>query len=87
MPPGQASPAAAGKVVFTSYCQGCHGVKGEGKVPGTPVFSAAWQKKEASDAPLLAAITNGKGRMPAYKTRLSEQQVKDVLAYVRTLGK
>jgi cytochrome c6 len=40
-----------------------------------------------SDTDLVAATTDGKGKMPAYKGKLSEAQIKDVIAYIRTLQK
>jgi mono/diheme cytochrome c family protein len=39
-----------------------------------------------SDADLAAIITNGKSPMPAYKT-MTADQVKDMVAYVRTFKK
>ena len=33
-----------------------------------------------SDADLTAAITNGKGKMPAYKGKLTDAQIKDLVA-------
>jgi mono/diheme cytochrome c family protein len=41
----------------------------------------------ASDARLIASTANGKGKMPAYKGKLTDAQIKDVIAYMRTLGK
>ena len=40
-----------------------------------------------SDADMTALITDGKGKMPAYKGKLSDAQIKDVVAYIRTLKK
>jgi mono/diheme cytochrome c family protein len=50
-----------------------------------PFKSAALIK--ASDADLIASTTNGKGKMPAYKSQLTAPQIADVIAYVRTLQK
>jgi mono/diheme cytochrome c family protein len=90
-PPGPAAAAvtdpAAGKIVFTANCQGCHGANGQGVGKGKPDFTnAAWQAKE-SDEELLNSIANGHHKMPAFKTKLSEQQRKNALAYVRTFAK
>jgi mono/diheme cytochrome c family protein len=45
--------------------------------------------QKMSDADLTAAITNGKTgtTMPAYKGKLTDAQIKDMVAYVRTLKK
>jgi cytochrome c6 len=40
-----------------------------------------------SDADLVSATKNGKGKMPAYTGKLTDAQIKDVVAYVRTLQK
>ena len=42
---------------------------------------------KASNATLIASIMNGKGRMPAYAGKLTDSQIKDVVAYIRTLQK
>ena len=42
--------------------------------------------QKMSDADLAAIITNGKSPMPAYKT-MTADQVKDMVAYVRTFKK
>jgi mono/diheme cytochrome c family protein len=41
----------------------------------------------ASDADLIADTKNGKGKMPAYASKLTDDQIKDVVAYIRTLQK
>ncbi len=38
-----------------------------------------------SDADLAAAITNGKGKMPAYKGKLTDAQISGLAAYIKTL--
>ena len=43
--------------------------------------------QKMSDADLTAAITNGKGKMPAYKGKLTDAQIKDLVSYIRTLKK
>ena len=40
-----------------------------------------------SDAALLGIIKDGSGKMPAYKDKLSDRQIKDVVAYIRILQK
>jgi mono/diheme cytochrome c family protein len=42
---------------------------------------------KASDADLIAAVTNGKGKMPANKGKLTDAQIKAAIAYIRTLQK
>jgi mono/diheme cytochrome c family protein len=40
-----------------------------------------------TDAQLLAVIHTGKGSMPAWGTRLTEEQITAVLAHIRALGR
>lgn len=91
-PPGGAPAAAAapnavaGKAIFQAKCIACHGANGKGIGAGKPDFTdAAWQAKE-SDEELLHVIANGHKMMPPFKDKLTEQERKDVLAYVRTFA-
>ena len=82
--------APEGEAVFTAKCQPCHGQKGEGKpaiakmykVEMHPLGSKEIQSK--SDAEIKQTITAGKGKMKPV-TGLTEKQIDDVIAYVRTL--
>lgn len=82
--------APEGKTVFDAKCQSCHGAKGEGKAAIAKMFKVempALSSKEVqskSDAQLKQIITEGKGKMKPI-TGLSEKQVDDVIAFVRTL--
>lgn len=82
-----------GKPIFEARCASCHGLQGRGDGPQAPflsprpasLVSAATSVK--SDTELLTVIANGKPRtaMPAWKAELSEEERRDVLAYIRTL--
>ncbi len=39
------------------------------------------------DARLLAVAKNGKGKMPAWHDKLSEDQLKDLIAFIHALQK
>jgi cytochrome c6 len=83
--------AQAGADTYKAKCQMCHAADGAGNTPagksmGAIPFSSAALIK-ASDADLIAATTNGKGKMPAYKSQLSAAQIAGVITYVRTLQK
>lgn len=83
--------AQAGADTFKAKCAMCHGADGMGNPPMVkamgvkPLNSPEYVK--ASDADLIAATTNGKGKMPAEKGKLTDAQIKDAVAYVRTLQK
>lgn len=88
---GIASAEGAGKNIFASKCSICHGPDGSGKTSMgkalniADLHSATVQKM--SDADLKNVITNGKNKMPAFKGKLTDAQMGDVLAYIRTLAK
>jgi cytochrome c6 len=81
----------AGADTYKAKCMMCHAADGQGGTPAgkamgaIPFSSPALIKK--SDADLIAATTNGKGKMPAYSGKLTTAQIKDVVAYIRTLQK
>jgi mono/diheme cytochrome c family protein len=68
-----------GAATYASKCQMCHGADGAGTTP-------AGIKKE-STADLIAVTKSGKGKMPAYAGKLTDAEIKDVIAHVRTLQK
>jgi len=45
-----------------------------------------WQNR-VSDERIFNAIMNGKGKMPAYSKKLSEQEIDSLVSYVRSLKK
>jgi hypothetical protein len=42
---------------------------------------------KASDSELIADVTRGKNKMPAYQAKLTAPEIKAAVAYVRTLQK
>lgn len=72
--------------VYKAKCAGCHGADGSKSMMGSKPLNGA-DVKAMSDADLNSAITNGKGKMPAYKDKLSGAQITDLVAYIRTLQK
>lgn len=70
-------------------CTGCHGADGKGNpnIKKAPNFTdSAWQKK-TTDAEMIEAIKNGDKPMPAYKDKLNEQEIRALVAYVRSFAK
>ena len=81
------NPAAS---LYKAKCAGCHGADGSGSVMGKKLGARDFHSAEVqkmSDDELTTAIAEGKGKMPGYKRSLSEQQIKDLVAYVRSLMK
>jgi mono/diheme cytochrome c family protein len=85
-----AAGAPEGKTVFAAKCQACHGPGGEGKASIAKMYNVemhALGSKEIqakSDAELKKTITTGQGKMKPV-AGLSDKQVEDVIAFVRTL--
>jgi cbb3-type cytochrome c oxidase subunit III len=69
-------------------CVNCHGEDGKGKRKGTPDFTnAQWQSKE-SDEELAEQIRKGDPpKMPPFESKLNEEQIKALVAYVRSFAK
>jgi mono/diheme cytochrome c family protein len=72
-------------------CTACHAADGSGNTPAgkslgaRDLRSAEVQKK--TDAELAAVISEGRGKMPSFKSSLSPEQIGQVVAYIRTLAK
>ena len=61
-------------------CTDCHGQNGEGDIG--PNFEQVFAQKTEWEA--LYTIINGRGAMPAWGEVLDDQQLADVMAYLRT---
>jgi len=75
---------ARGSVIYRHYCQGCHLGKGqgvEGLVGSALRGSGALDK---TDEALHRSIRQGLGTMPGFAGELSDKEIRDVLAYLRT---
>ena len=82
--------AERGRAVYEARCVRCHGADGAGRtrmaeiVEPPDLTDPAWQRKR-SNARMIASVTNGRGQMPAFKKRLTRQEIAAAVAYVRTL--
>ena len=83
-----------GEQVYQEYCQVCKGREGKGDGPvgmslkPPPANFANETGKSKPDSELLNTIRQGKGGtiMPGWENDLSEQQINDVIAHLRTLS-
>lgn len=71
--------------LYAVHCAACHGASGISVMPGTPSF-ARNEGLLQPDLTLLAAIKAGKNVMPAFQGVLSDRDILDVIAYLRTLN-
>ena len=78
---------APGAATYKAKCQMCHAADGSGnKAMKVNSFSGP-ETVSMSDADLIAIVQKGKGKMPAYSGKLTDPQITDVVAYIRTLQK
>jgi mono/diheme cytochrome c family protein len=87
-PPPPDGDAAAGKGIYDKYCASCHGRGGKG-IGTLPNLSDGRYMAGRTDVQLLDKIAKGGqgSGMPSWEKLLSDQQRRDVLAYIRTLAK
>lgn len=80
----QAADPGKGATLYGTHCAGCHGDRGEGVMPGVPDFSRG-EAMMQPDRVLADSIIQGKSVMPAFQGMLSDDEVLDVIAYIRTM--
>ncbi|HXW62443.1 MAG TPA: cytochrome c [Candidatus Acidoferrales bacterium] len=80
-----------GAATFKAQCAACHGADGSGKTAVgkslkiRDLSSADVQKQ--TDEQLTDIITNGKGAMPAFKDKITADQIKELVVFIRQLAK
>ena len=82
---------AQGADVYKAKCQSCHGATG---VPSAGMAKSMGMKpvtdpavKGMSEDKMIAITTNGEGKMPSFKGKLTDAQIKDAVAHYRSLAK
>jgi cytochrome c6 len=81
----QAADLIKGGELYATHCASCHGASGISIMPGAPNF-AREEGLMQPDPILQLSIRNGKNAMPAYQGILSDQDILDVIVYLRTLN-
>jgi mono/diheme cytochrome c family protein len=85
------SALADAEATYKAKCAGCHGADGSAntaasKTLGVRDFQSPEVQKE-TDAELAEIIAKGKNKMPKYADKLKDSEIKDVVGYMRSLGK
>jgi len=82
---------SSGETTYKAKCQSCHGAQG---VPNPGIAKAMGVKpasdpavKSLSEAQMITDTANGKGKMPAFKGKITDAQIKDSVEYFRSLAK
>ena len=79
---------SGGEAIYKANCQSCHGSTG---TPNPGIAKAMGVKpatdpdyKKASEAEMIAAVKDGKGKMKAFSGKLTDAQIKDAVGYFRS---
>jgi len=76
---------AEGAKLFKQRCEVCHGEGGKGNI-GPDLTDSKW-KYGSSDDEIFTTISKGRsGGMPAWENQLSADKIKELIAYIRSLG-
>lgn len=80
---------SSGAATYKAKCQMCHGATGAADTPTAKMLKvmpvSSPEMKKLSEADMIKSTTDGKGKMPAFKGKLTDPQIKEVVAYFRTL--
>lgn len=75
----------SGEAIYNAQCLGCHGgPEGDVRMPAAPPHNGDGHTWHHSDDQLRATVLGGGVAMPAFAGRLTEEQVDDVLAYIKS---
>ncbi|MBI4349934.1 MAG: cytochrome c [Elusimicrobia bacterium] len=83
--------APAGNTVYTAKCASCHGKDKKGnagmakafKVEPAALDLTSKETQAKSDEELLKIILDGKDKMPAFKDKLDEGQIKELVGFIK----
>ena len=90
--PGDAGNDRDGQALYAKNCLSCHGDSGRGDGPSglflkrTPVDFRSSAVRKMSDDELFSRITEGKPPMPGFGNRLSAEDRRALVRYVRALS-
>src|SRR5437773_1904424 len=74
--------------LFFERCSGCHGTDGHPIKEDVPNCTTSDFQTSHTDDQLVDSITNGKlPRMPSYKDKLTDTQIRSLASYIRKFGK
>ena len=72
--------------VYRKNCAKCHGKSAQGRHFGGPSLTS--EKSTAmSAADLRTILTNGKGRMPKYASKLTSEEIDTLVEQIKALSK
>ena len=75
---------------FKAKCAMCHGADGKGSLGikmGARDFASADVRSRNATPSWPTIISKGKGKMPSYAGKLKDEDIKGLVAYIRSLAK
>jgi mono/diheme cytochrome c family protein len=88
---GQGPTSINPAVTYGKNCATCHGKDGRARTfkskhheHARDLTDPKWQD-DVTDERIFNSIANGKGKMPAFKRKLTDEQITSLVAYVRGL--
>ena len=78
------SPSSPGAAIFAANCARCHGSDGGGGL-GPQLSDGKVVKDFPDENDQISFVTHGQGGMPAFGKVLTAEQIRQVVAYTRTL--
>jgi mono/diheme cytochrome c family protein len=82
---------ANGEKVYKAKCTSCHGADGKGETAAgkaTKIRSiCSDEARKETDQSWVDIVVKGKNKMPKYDKKITDADVKDVIAYMRSLCK
>jgi cytochrome c6 len=75
---------ARGQRIYNLHCASCHGITGIPLTPQTPNLQMR-EGMNQPDANLLQTLKMGKGTMPPYLGMIKDQELLDVIQYIRMM--
>ncbi len=82
-PAGPAAPVP-GEKTYREVCQACHMADAKGAVGAGRITALAGNQNLAYPEYPIGVVTGGKGPMPWFRGQLNDQEIADVIGYVRT---
>lgn len=73
--------SATGSEIYDQICSRCHGSQLEGGVG--PALGAGSAAADRDDEYWTQTITRGRGRMPAFRSTLTDEQIQRVIDFAR----
>lgn len=73
-----------GESIYRASCQGCHMADGKGATGAATYPALAGNARLASSAYIAVTVLRGRKSMPAFGRALTDEQVAEVVRYVRT---